>query len=318
MALKYFVKSICMFGVMHITLAFTVDYINQHLTGIPNSSTTGVTELYITKNNIPVIRDEAFLDYPSLIYLTLRSNRIRYIENHAFDYVYLKSLDLSFNDIVQLPIAFGPSTHTLSHIYLQYAFNEVLQLASPYFNDFDGVKFLKYYSRDDNKYFNASLIPINLYTLDIRNTFLDIFPNLPNYAHRLIFMIDCGISYIPRANMAELNELQHLKLENNVFGSLPDISFMAKLNTLSVKENNLNTLPDLYNCPLDTLQLWGNPWVCNYSLCWVGMWPFVKPALAIDNPVCAEPTEDAGTLLMDIDPVKMQCYEGNKKNVFVS
>ena len=87
MALKYFVKSICVFGVMHITLAFTVEYINQHLTGIPNSSTTGVTELFITKNSIPVIRDEAFLDYPSLIYLTLRTNSIRYIENHAFDYV---------------------------------------------------------------------------------------------------------------------------------------------------------------------------------------------------------------------------------------
>ena len=230
----------------------------------------------------------------------------------------LRTLHLSHNDISQLPTSFNHLPYTLFYIGLYRAFNEAFDLAIPYFNDFDILRSMILASRNPNKYFNATVLPTYLNKLVISDTFLDFFPNLPNYMLKYLILINCGISHISMANIEQLNDLIFLKLDGNGFVNLPNISFMSNLNTLSLRENNLHTLPDLYNCPLGLLHIWGNPLVCNYSLCWVRMWPFVKADLQLDYPFCTLPTENIGRLLMDVDPVKMLCYKGGYEYATVS
>ena len=314
MVLKYFAQCMHMLSILQVTTAFDVKYKDHNLNSIPTTNTIGVTSLTIIGGNIPVIPKQAFINYTSLTYLSLSHNGIKYIEDGAFDHVNLTSLHLAHNSIEQLPISSGRLTYSLFHIGLNRAFNSAFKLTSPYFNEFDRLTYLRYESIDPYTYFNASALPKYLLKVIIIDTFLDVFPNLPHYTHLHIIMNNCGISYIPMLNMKKLIKLKLLELDGNGFLYLPDISFMTQLSTLSLRENKLNTLPNLYDCPLGTLRLRGNPLVCNYSLCWVRMWPFVKPALTTDDPVCFQPFEDAGTLLMGLDPVKMRCYEGRQTN----
>ena len=318
MALSYFVALIYMFSMLYAATAVTVEYINQNLTHIPESNTSVVTNLIIEFNDIPEIPGGAFISYPLLTYLQLLHNKIRYIKDYAFNHVNLRVLRLSHNDIVQLPISFNHSTYTLHYIGLNRAFNEAFDLATSYFSDFDRLRGLNLASRNPNRYFNATVLPKYLDKLSISDTFLNSFPDLPHYTLRRIALVNCSISHIRMADMEKLKKVIYLRLDRNSFASLPDISFMTNLKDLRLRGNNLNTLPDLYNCPLGSLRIWGNSLVCNYSLCWVRMWPFVKPALQEDGPFCAQPIEDYGRLLMDVDPVKMLCYKGRYEYATVS
>ena len=94
--------------------------------------------------------------------------------------------------------------------------------------------------------------------------------------------------------------------------SLPDISFMADLETLLINNNQLNTIPDLYDTSLTILEMASNPLECNQSLCWIRMWwPWMRSGMLVwDKPKCASPSTVQGKELMDLRPTYLQCYKG--------
>ena len=89
--------------------------------------------------------------------------------------------------------------------------------------------------------------------------------------------------------------------------------YLQKLKELKVRENNLITLPDLFNKSLKRLHLAENPWHCDFRLCWVRMWTLAKSSdLNLDKPVCDSPPDLSGIALMDVHPCDMDCHAGKR------
>ena len=94
----------------------------------------------------------------------------------------------------------------------------------------------------------------------------------------------------------------------------PNISrLFPQLQELNVKGNNLKTLVDLYDLQsLLSLTAAENPYVCNMSLCWLRMLPWMKPYITMlqDNLLCDQPTSRAGEDMVHVHPIQMGCYDG--------
>ena len=129
-----------------------------------------------------------------------------------------------------------------------------------------------------------------------------------------INMGSCGLYSMSMENVTGLTELRSLLLKSNKLTVIPNLSFMSKLENISLQHNQLTCVPDMYDLPLRKLKLAGNPLVCNKSLCWIRVWPWMKTStIPSDEPNCAAPFEMAGIKLMEIDPAEMECYRGGWK-----
>ena len=85
----------------------------------------------------------------------------------------------------------------------------------------------------------------------------------------------------------------------------------SALKLLYLKNNRLSSIPDLYHLPLRRLSVTENPMVCNQSLCWIRMWPWVKTSyMNADDMKCETPPVLQGVLLSDINPVTLGCHNG--------
>ena len=112
-------------------------------------------------------------------------------------------------------------------------------------------------------------------------------------------------------NVTGLTAVRLFDLASNKLTDIPNLSFMGKLETLRLHANQLSSVPDMYDLPLEYLTMAGNPVVCNKALCWVRMWPWMKASpVPEDEPVCAGPDELAGVKLMEVDPTVMECFQG--------
>ena len=122
------------------------------------------------------------------------------------------------------------------------------------------------------------------------------------------------ISEIPESYIMGLLNMEVFACEENELIFLPNISnFFPRLQTLSVHGNKLKTLLDLYvTPPLSTLTAADNPLVCNQSLCWMRMWPWMRPSLTAlqDRPLWDQPLSSAQTEVLRFHPSDMECYNG--------
>ena len=122
------------------------------------------------------------------------------------------------------------------------------------------------------------------------------------------------ISEIRKEFLVGLQNMQAFSIDYNRLELVPNISgLFPQLRELNVKGNNLKTLPDLYDLQsLLSLTAAENPYVCNMSLCWLRMLPWIKPNFPMlrDNPLCDQPTSLADTGIMRFHPTEMGCYDG--------
>ena len=119
--------------------------------------------------------------------------------------------------------------------------------------------------------------------------------NLPNHVFttlpgniEFLYMAECNLKYIPPGNLENLKNLAFMYIE----------------------QNQLQTVPDLYDLPLTFIYLGGNPLECNKSLCWIRMWDLTKPRPLLHLGVCATPGHLAGRQLQAVDPAVLRCFEG--------
>ena len=124
------------------------------------------------------------------------------------------------------------------------------------------------------------------------------------------------IRYVPASCLYGLTKLNNLVMYNNRITFIEDISQPIK--TINLHDNLLRTPPDLYESTFDTLTLEQNLWVCNQSMCWLRMWPFNKPIPQLDNFVCWAPGDLNGTLVMQVHPILLKCYEGKRTQTVIS
>ena len=122
------------------------------------------------------------------------------------------------------------------------------------------------------------------------------------------------ITDIPEEFIMGLHNMRTFGCDNNSLLFLPNISrYFPQLQELYVQGNQLKTLPDLYDMPaLSILTVANNPYVCNRSLCWLRMLPWMNPnnPMTQDTPRCDQPTSVTGTEVLRYHPTVMNCYEG--------
>ena len=79
---------------------------------------------------------------------------------------------------------------------------------------------------------------------------------------------------------------------------------------MNIRNNDLQSLPDLFDLPLTKIEIGNNPLECNHSL---RLWNEKKSAtLSVDDvdAICQAPATRSGEKLMEVHPVYLQCYEG--------
>ena len=73
-------------------------------------------------------------------------------------------------------------------------------------------------------------------------------------------------TYAPNITSIEITD-------NNISYISPELmSGLKQLNKFDIGSNQLETIPDLYDKPLQLLIIDENPISCNVSLCWVRLW----------------------------------------------
>ena len=156
-----------------------------------------------------------------------------------------------------------------------------------------------------------------LKVLQLGENVITIMPDISNLFALGTFGIGNNlISEIPPKYIDGLLNMENFACENNKLLFMPDVKiFFPQLKTLFVQGNRLKTLPDLYAMSsLSTLSAAENPLVCNRSLCWLRMWPWMRPSLTVlqDKPLCDQPASLAHIQVIRFHPTGVECYKGKK------
>ena len=153
----------------------------------------------------------------------------------------------------------------------------------------------------------SGLVRLELFLLG--TNLLVTMPNVSYLARlELLDVSENNITVVPSSTLLGIPKLLTLKLNDNKISVLGDMSDLWA--EVRLENNNLTTLPDLYDMRLEELTLDGNPLTCDQSLCWLRMWPWNKTLPIMDNVLCTSPANLGGLKAMRVHPTQLQCYEG--------
>ena len=275
----------------HVTRAIRIDMSEMNLTTVPEDILTDVTHLILDRNNIIRITNTSLTLYQELSYLHLWKNGLTYIEDGSFDHnPKLKTLSAGMNQIKQLPHSFGAATTSLNMINFWCSLHDPA-IHDMNFTEMISLEWLNTGCGNHHGRFDAAVLPPNLKYICLNRMRLTEFPYFARYSPHIttILIATNDITEIPSEYIVENSDLEEL------FSS----------------SNGLSTIPDLYHLPLTKLHLRNNPFICDQSLCWIRMWPWMKtPNDITDNIRCETPAFLRGIKLMDINPTTLGCYYG--------
>ena len=217
-----------------------------------------------------------------LMFMSFRLEMEHIPQHHIDALVSLEYLDFSINKITSMP--------NLSHmplLYTLYMDDNLLQEVPR--SHISGL--------------------VNLRTLFLDGNLLHTMPNVSFLSELFdVYLSRNSITNVPRSTLLGIPNLLTLELSDNKISVLGDISVLWA--HVYLQNNNLTTLPDLYNMGLETLMLEGNPLSCNQSLCWLRMWPWYKTLPTLDDVNCTTPSDMIELKAMQVHPTQLQCFNG--------
>ena len=294
----------------------------------PSTTTIGIWDIHSGFTTMAIFQDPYFADFTSLRYLMLGFDGKVISLDPSILPSSMRFLDINGGIITTLPdFSYIPN---LDKLFLYWLSMEHIPQ-----QHIDPLIYVKEILLDNNKLTlmpNLSHMPL-LYDLWIYDNLIQEVPrshisglvslkNLLMDRNLLHMMPNCSyltkleelsltkncITHVPASTLLGIPKLLKLRLNNNKISVLGDItSLWARL---YLQNNNLTTLPDLYNMKLKTLMLKGNPLSCNQSLCWLRMWPWNKPLPTLDNVFCATPSDMTEVQAVRVHPTKLQCFNG--------
>ena len=224
----------------------TEDHESARFTAVPENLNTNVEHLILSNNKLQNITVTSLAKYPTLINLDVARNEIRYIHDGSFHNPTLEYLNLNSNFLRYIPPYFSLAQDSLIHIRLWDGLEKELETMN--FSKFPLLKTLNLGSNPLAK-FDASNLPKDLDNFLLAYALLLEMPNFSIYTPEItvIKLRNNNLSYIPADSMLELQQLREF----------------------DIRPNRLETIPDLYDRPLEKLRINDNPLICNESLCWV-------------------------------------------------
>ena len=150
---------------------------------------------------------------------------------------------------------------------------------------------------------------VSLEQLILNRNYLHTMPNVSLLSKLTeLILSENDITEVPVSTLYGISNLLTLKLNKNKISVLGDIS--ALWAHVYIEDNNMTTLPDLYDMRLETLMLEGNPLSCNQSLCWLRMWPWNKTLPTLDDAYCTTPSDMSELKAVRVHPTQLQCFNG--------
>ena len=259
---------------------------NRNLTTVPTNINTNVTTLVLNNNNIERISATSLMSFRDLITLLLTTNKIRYIDEGAFDNnPKLSQLHLAINQIDSMTLAFGAAHSSLVLINLWAALTPDGTRSS----NFSRCKNVQSLIIGYNGYytFDASILPPNLITLNMKYIGLEEFPDLTHEA-----------PYVKK-----------LELQGNFISSIPTerIQGLKYLEKLYIAGNQIQRLPDLIKTSIKEIDLAGNPFTCDSHICDLRMLHDLGFLDVMDEPVCETPQIYKGQMVLVMNISGLGC-----------
>ena len=225
----------------------SLDFSQSDLTEVPIPPTDqAIDSINLDKNKISELFPYSFNSYYKLTKISIASNNLQRIHDGTFnDIANLGYINLNFNNIIQLPANFGPSTTTLYGIDLIAAFADDLTfLVYPYFSAFTGLGFINIGLNNIGN-LNDSFYPPNVRNIFANTGTMDTFPTLSSLTTDVekLSIADHQITVIPTESIAGLVELKEVSLYGNKIRNFPNFSHCVKLSVLRFERNQLSYIP---------------------------------------------------------------------------
>lgn len=303
----------------------TVLNLNKNkLINIPKNLPSTLVNLYLDNNEIMTIVDKSFSNLAYLQELRIRYNKVQTLEQDSFvGLLQLSKLSLYDNNIATLPgKVFAPLVRLISLdlaannlASIQYSKDRLFSLGSLIYLNLADNK-LSYLQPDFFQY------TISLKYLHLERNLLGdllmrdyggvIFKGLVKLSE--LNLMDNKIRSIPDPTFQDLDSLQFLNLTNNKLAEWGPNLFKATQN-LHVLDLTNNLLPMLHKenvhdfTAMQSLNLTGNPFVCNCDMRWFRDWVNKTRIVLTNNATyrCNGPTDWAGRRFLSFDRTKINC-----------
>ena len=297
-------------ALLHTVHMATLYGYKKGLTTVP-ANTGNYTKVILSSNRITELPAGAFTSVLGLIAeLYLSNNRIRYINDHAFDRCYnLRKIELHRNQLLNLPANFGPNLGKLR--YLTVRENYDLDIPQSYFSRYTGLKTL-HVSRTKIIIYDLTSHP-KMEMLQVMQHFV---PNASGHNKlKEIRILYLTLSHVPDGNMSSLPRLTEVDYLGGLMVTSPTVGEgLPLLNTISIMNTTgMTTIPDLTHLPKLTTVSGRHRGAfklrCDPSFCWFLM---EQHNIEFTYMKCRNPPELRGREPQEetIDPLELKCYEG--------
>ena len=224
----------------------SLDFSQSNLTEVPicpiNQS---IASFNLDDNKIKELFPHSFINCHELTRISLACNGLQKIHDGTFDNIHnLNSLTLNENSIAQLPADFGPSTTTLTSIFLVSAMEDLRLFNYPYFSAFTRLAIINI-GLNNNGNLNDTFFPPNIRWILANTGTMDTFPPIssltPNI--QILAFAEHQLVTIPQKAVAGLFELHELIMSKNIIKIFPNFSHCKKLTLLRFEHNDLSYIP---------------------------------------------------------------------------
>ena len=289
------------------------------LNHVPQDITTDVKILDLKKNSIQILHNTSFHRLEKVAVIELNFNPIWKIDNGTFDKnILLRVFTCNGCRLRVLPACFGPAMSKMDTLYLGNAIPDTGILVSPYFDGFTKLKLL-YINQNRFDDIDSIKCPKSVQYLYFDYNGLSKFPNVSSSRFPILYhlrLANNAITYISDSALASMSStVRILELHKNKLVEIGDITQLNNLETLTLHQNQLETIPDmLEGAPLiEKFTFKDNTHMaCDHRMCWMRLWDRVRaPILTKDDVQCMASPAAKGFFLSLINPALMQCYQGS-------
>ena len=286
---------------------------NPKLTVVPVGLPTDITTLDLANNEISEIGAGNFTGLSSVNRLYLSKNRITHIDDNAFlPCAALTTLRLNENQLKAMPATLGPNTPNMKQLNIRE--NPHCVIEESWFRPFRSLEQLLMENigmRELPNDFFTGLISLKL--LRISKT------NAPNLTERtinlenLLFEDHIGSTY-PDEYFLNLTKLTKVSMSGgDPMTSVPRFLGATALETLWFKFFT-ESVPNLSHLiSLNDLTFFPNDVTCDHRLCWTlfETFTFSLTYLEIDHPMagCRKPEEFKSRPIYSISKLELGCYD---------
>ena len=221
-----------------------IDRRSQGLEVVPRNLDTSVSDLMLNNNRFITLNYNSFDIYVHLTFINLRRCEIVYIEDGTFsNQDQLRTIFLDYNEIVQLPQSFGPSTPTIKFVSIYEGYKSRSLFRNPYFSEFTRLWRVEMGGKNLEP-FDASILPFNIERCRLDLSQLVTFPDFRNQSKLTILtVIGNSISIIPQKYISTLSVLRSFRAERNNIKAIPNLSHMKLLLILELNDNDIISFP---------------------------------------------------------------------------